>query len=143
MRIVLDTNVLLSGLLWRGPPHTILERVRDGQLTLLCSSALLTELIDVLQRPKFDLILSRSGISPQQVLTSLQELAEIIDTPPLPGPVSRDPDDDAVLALAVFGQSDMIVSGDEDLLSLHRYRELPIVPPAEALRLVDSGTRHG
>jgi putative PIN family toxin of toxin-antitoxin system len=51
VRAIIDTNVLLSGLLWHGPPHTLLDRVRDGTVTLISSPALLTELSDVLARP--------------------------------------------------------------------------------------------
>jgi putative PIN family toxin of toxin-antitoxin system len=61
MRAVIDTNVLLSGLLWRGAPHELLEQVRNGKLTLISSPALLSELADVISRPKFDAILLSSN----------------------------------------------------------------------------------
>ena len=61
VRVILDTNVLVAGLLWRGPPHVLLELARRGTLHLISSSALLTELVKVIQRPKFDA--SRSRIS--------------------------------------------------------------------------------
>jgi predicted nucleic acid-binding protein len=60
-------------------------------------------------------------------------LAEIIDPPPLPEPVSRDPDDDAVLALAAAAQPDLIISGDKDLLVLGAHAGVPIVKAAEAV----------
>jgi uncharacterized protein len=65
-------------------------------------------------------------------------LAEVIDPPPLPQPVCRDPDDDAVLALAVAAQADVMISGDEDLLSLQSFEGIPILNPTMALqRVVD------
>ena len=58
VRAVVDTNVLLSGLFWRGRPHALMERVRTGALTLISSPALLAELAEVMNRPKFQVILA-------------------------------------------------------------------------------------
>jgi putative PIN family toxin of toxin-antitoxin system len=66
-------------------------------------------------------------------LSELRRLAEIVEPPPLPARVSRDPDDDAVLALAVASQADLIVSGDADLLTLGAYAGIAIVDAAQAL----------
>lgn len=136
MRAVIDTNVLLSGLLWHGTPHLLLEHVRNGVVTLLSSPALLAELDRVIDRPKFDVILARSNTSRAQTLAEVRQLAEVVDPPPLPQPVCRDPDDDAVLALASAAQADCVVSGDDDLLSLHNFQGIAIVTPAQALNLV-------
>ena len=118
MRAVLDTNVLLSGLLWHGAPHKLLEQVRAGGLTLISSPALLAEFSKVIGRKKFKAILARSHASSRRLLEKIRLLAEIVDPPPLSAPVSRDPDDDAVLALAVAAGVDFIVSGDADPLVL-------------------------
>jgi uncharacterized protein len=134
MRAVLDTNVLLAGLLWRGPPYAVLEQVRNGSVTFISSPALLAELAEVLARPTFDAILSRSSTPRERLLAQVRMLAEVIDPPPLATPVCRDPDDDAVLALALAAQADVIVSGDDDLLSLSRFAGIPIVNPAQALK---------
>lgn len=136
MRAVIDTNVLLSGLLWHGAPHLLLRAVRDGVFVLVSSPALLAELERVISRKKFDAILTRSNTSKKESLAELRQLAEVIEPPPLPQQVCRDPDDDAVLALAVAAQADIIVSGDDDLLALVRYQGIPIVGPAEALGIV-------
>jgi uncharacterized protein len=133
VRAVIDTNVLLSGLLWRGPPHALIEHARAGMLTVVSSPALLAELAEVIARVKFQTILARSNTNPERMLAELQQLAEIVDPPPLPAPVSRDRDDDAVLALAVACQADLIVSGDADLLTLGTHAGIPIVDAANAL----------
>lgn len=135
MRAVIDTNVLLSGLLWHGVPHVLLQAVRDGSLTLVSSLALLAELERVIHRPKFDVILARSATSRDRSLAELRQLAEIIEPAPLPQPVCRDPDDDAVLALALAAQADLIVSGDDDLLALGQFQGISIVGPAAAVEL--------
>lgn len=138
MRAIIDTNVLLSGFFWHSAPHALLEHVRSGEITLVMSPALLAELADVISRPKFDSILVRSNTSRERTLDELRRLAEIIEAPPLPQPVCRDADDDAVLAAAVAGLADLIISGDDDLLSLKQFNTIPILAPAEALRFVEA-----
>jgi putative PIN family toxin of toxin-antitoxin system len=136
MRAVIDTNVLLSALLWGGTPRALLEHVRNGTLTLIISQALLAELARVLERPKFDVILLRSNTSRAQTLAEVRQLAEVIDPPPLVQPVCRDPDDDAVLALSIAAQADLLISGDDDLLSLGSFEGILILTPAQALQRV-------
>lgn len=137
MRAVIDTNVLLSGLLWRGAPHALIEHVQAGTLAMVSSPALLAELDEVIGRAKFDEILARSNTSRERSLAEMRQLAEVIVPPPLPQPVCRDPDDDHVLACALAAQADLIVSGDADLLNLRQYQSIPIVAAAEALRLIE------
>jgi putative PIN family toxin of toxin-antitoxin system len=136
VRAVIDTNVLVSGLFWHGAPHALLERVRAGSLTLVASPALLAELENVIGRAKFDAILTRSTTSREDTLNELRQLAEVIEPPPLPQPVCRDPDDDHALALALAAQADMIVSGDDDLLALGSFQDIPIVTPAQAVQVI-------
>lgn len=133
MRAVIDTNVLLSGLICRGTPHALVEQIRAGTLSLVSSPALLAGLAGVIVRPKFSMALARSNSDAERILAELRFLAEVVDPPPLPVPVSRDPDDDAVLALAEASRPDLIISGDTDLLSLGAHAGIPIVTPAEAL----------
>jgi uncharacterized protein len=104
---------------------------------VISSPALLAELAEVIARPQFDAILTRSNTSRERSLAEMHELTEVIAPPPLAQPVCRDPDDDAVLALAIAAKADFIVSGDRDLLSLKSYQGIPIVTPAEALRRVE------
>lgn len=141
MKAVIDTNVLLAGLLWRGPPHALLVQARHGSVTLVSSPALLAELADVIGRAKFAAILTRTNTARELLLTDVQRLVELIEPPPLPQPVCRDPDDDHVLALAIAAQVDLVVSGDDDLLSLRSFHGIPIVAPADAVHLIASPGR--
>ena len=138
MRAVIDTNVLLSGLLWRGPPNGLLQHVRVGTVLLVSSPSLLAELAEVIKRAKFDAILDRTGTSRERLLADVRRLAEVIEPPPLAQPVCRDPDDDHVLALALAANADLIVSGDNDLLSLGNFEGIPIIGPAEAVVLIEA-----
>lgn len=105
---------------------------------MVSSSALLAELADVIGRAKFDAILLRSNTLRERSLAEVRRLAEVIDPPPLPQPVCRDPNDDQVLALALAAKVELIVSGDNDLLSLTRFEGIPILAPVEAVRMVEA-----
>jgi uncharacterized protein len=138
VRAVIDTNVLIAGLLWRGPPHALLEQVRAGTVSMVSSPALLAELADVIGRSKFDAILTRTNTSRERSLAEVRQLAEVIEPPPLPQPVCRDPDDDQVLALALAAKVELIVSGDNDLLSMESFEGIPIIAPAQAITLIEA-----
>jgi putative PIN family toxin of toxin-antitoxin system len=141
VRAVIDNNVLIAALLWRGPPHALLERVRAGRVSMISSPALLAELADVIGRAKFDAILATTRTSRERSLAEVRRLAEVMEPPPLPRPVCRDPDDDQLLALAIAAKAEMIVSGDNDLLSLMSFEDIPILAPAEAVGRIDAGSK--
>ena len=136
MRIVIDTNVLLSALLWHGTPHTLFNQVRAGTVELVMSQTLLEEFAEAITRQKFAAILQRTTRTPERILNELQALAEMVVAPPLPQPVCRDQDDDAVLACALTAQADLIVSGDADLLVLKQFQGMPIVTAAQAVKRI-------
>ena len=82
--------------------------------------------------------LAQSNTSRERSLTEIQTLAAVIAPAPLPQPVCRDADDDAVLALARAAQVDFIVSGDNDLLDLQTFQHIPILTPAQALHRIEA-----
>jgi len=77
VRVAVDTNVLVSGLLWHGPPHALIEAIREGKLRLVASAALLAELADVIGRPKFASILARAATTRERLLAEIGEHAGI------------------------------------------------------------------
>ena len=143
MRIVIDTNVLLSALLWHGTPHTLFNQVRAGTVELVMSQALLEEFTDVITRRKFAAVLQRTTRTPERILNELQVLAEMLIAPPLPQPVCRDQDDDAVLACALAAHAELIVSGDADLLVLEQFQGIRIVTPAQAVNIIATAENGG
>ena len=133
MRLVLDTNVVVSALLWRGKPYQLLEAIRQrSNWQIYSSSALLEELADVLTRPSATKRLALIDKQAQELLLDFIASVEIVRAMPLPRPVCRDPDDDEVLALAAAASADLIVSGDNDLLVLEQFEGVPIVNAAQA-----------
>jgi putative PIN family toxin of toxin-antitoxin system len=129
-RIVVDTNALISRLLVpESLPGRAVRRAVDSA-QLLVSEATLTELADVLSRPKFDAYVS---IEDRQEF--FRRLSRVVEVVPITYVVRacRDPKDDKFLELAVNGNADLIITGDDDLLVLHPFRGIPIMTPASFL----------
>jgi putative PIN family toxin of toxin-antitoxin system len=104
MRAVLDTNVVVSALIWGGKPFALIQAAIDGDVLLYSSPALREELRGVLARNHLAARLQRRQFSVEQAAAFYNGLTEIIDPQPIHARVSRDLDDDAVLALAVAAQ---------------------------------------
>lgn len=137
MRVVLDTNVVLSALLWRGTPYQLLEAIRQQQHVQLVSSAtLVTELADVLTRPKSVKRLAVIEMSGREVLADYLEAVELVEPTSVPRVVPTDPDDDHVIAAALTGFASLVVSVDSDLLSMESHQGIPIVSAARALQVI-------
>ena len=136
MRLVLDTNTALSGLLWGGTPGRLIDAAADGTIELVSSAALLAELQGVLARAKFARQLAKRGLAVGDVFDGYAALV-IIAAPTRVSPtVLRDPSDDQVQAALAAG-ADLIVSGDAHLLDLKRFHGVDIVTAASAIeRLV-------
>ena len=133
MRLVVDTNILISAFFWGGVPGRILEAARQERCIIVSSEFLLAELLTVLQKSKFAERLQQMNRTPQQFLQNYRALVEVVGVVPLPQPICDDPDDDNVLACAISGDADAIVSGDDDLLRLESYAGIPILKSAEFL----------
>lgn len=138
MHIVVDTNTVLSGLLWGGPPRHLIDLARARSLTLGTSLILLAELAEVIARDKFAHRVQLAGLSAAELVQDYRHLAHVVEPQPLPAPASRDPDDDHVLACALAARADLIVTRDFDLLDLNTYQNIPIVNAAEALSRIQA-----
>lgn len=136
LRLVVDTNTIVSGLLWHGPPRQLLQAAREGKLELFTSAVLLAELEDVLQREKFAGQLARAGIDAHELVLGYAALARVVVPAELAPIIESDPDDDAVLACADAASAELIVSGDRHLLKLKTFRGIRIVSATEALSLL-------
>lgn len=134
MRLVVDTNVLVSAFLWQGTPGRLVELAGEKECRLFTSRALIDELAEVLQRKKLAKQVQATGLSAAQMLSNYQRLSTTITARRLAQQVSRDADDDAVLACALAAEADLIVSGDADLLVLKQFQGIRIVTVAQAVK---------
>lgn len=136
LRIVLDSNVVISAFLFGGPPARLLQCVIGGAAQGFTSLAILDEIRDVLLRPKF-------GLTPEQAIAFVEEFRElchVVSPKEHIRAVPADPDDNAVLECALEAAASLIVSGDSHLLDLRKWRGIRILSPAEAFAEIENRT---
>lgn len=138
MRLVLDTNTAISGLLWHGTPGKLIDAARARSVLLCTSAVLLAELRGVLAREKFAKQLETRGLNAIEVFDGYAALTAITVPAIIQPTIVNDPSDDAVLACALGAKAEIIVSGDRHLLDLEEHRGIRVVTAAEAVRIVMS-----
>ncbi len=132
MRVVLDSNVLVSALVGHSLPRRLLFQLLKGHV-ILSSIQMLAELEEVLLRKKFEL--TRGQI--EEYLKLVINGTHLINVTVCPEIVLEDPDDDIILATASEGDADYIVTGDKHLLRLEKHQVTKIVTVKEMLELVN------
>jgi putative PIN family toxin of toxin-antitoxin system len=131
-RVILDTNVLISGIFWNGPPFEILKLWKSGEISLIASP----EIIEEYQRVGKELAKKKPRIDLSQILNLVIASAEIYLPAPLPETVCRDPDDDKFIACALHAGADFIISGDRALLKTSGYQGIRVIRPRDFLLLI-------
>lgn len=134
IRAVLDTNIIVSALFWNGPPRAVLEAALDKQFISLTSEANTTELARVLAYPKFAEQIANQAVAIERLVGDYLTIVVPVMFAEVPHNVVRGPKDRSVLACAVGGKADFIVSGDKDLLVLTTYDDIPILSAEGFLR---------
>lgn len=135
-RLVLDTNVVASAILWGGVPRLLLQAAREKRVELFTGTPMLDELTDILGRRKFEKKIAASALTIDQLVDRYATLAALVRPTPIPR-TAPDPDDDMVLGTALAAKADLIVSGDRHLLDLGgSYQNIRIATPAEAVQLI-------
>ena len=127
MRLVLDTNVLFAAYVSRGTCAVLYEQALATE-TLITSESILDEFYGTLR--------SKARVPDDEAVAARRQIAQdsmLVIPEPLTERVSRDPDDDIILATAVAGAADFLVTGDKDLLVLRSYRGIAIITPSECL----------
>ena len=130
-KAVFDTNVLISGYLWKGLPRRAIDKVRRGEWIHLVSEETVEELIRVLAYAKF-------GLNPEEIepiVRDLMAISEFVEVKSKIDFVKADPTDNIFVNLAVDGEADVIVSGDHHLLDLKQFNDIPIVSVRKFLGL--------
>jgi uncharacterized protein len=133
MRVVIDTNVWLSGLLWGGLPDQILQQVDSGTIQAIASEAILDELARTLDRPKLQRRLNQLGLKAAAIMLAVRQVVIVVKDVPIPVENLRDPKDAMIVAAAIVGKADVIVTGDQDLLVLDTVAGIKILTPRDFL----------
>lgn len=126
IRAVFDTNIVISGCLWSGAPKRALIAAYKGQVKLIISEAVIDQLNDVISRPKFADRLKVIEKTPEQVVFEHLQFTEVIEAASISPTIQADPDDDKLLACALGGKADCIVTGDLHLLDLGIFQNIRI-----------------
>lgn len=128
-RLLLDSNIYISAILFGGKPKEIINLARNRKIEVIISEYVLWEIREVLSR-KFKIPDSRLNIIEHDILS----LAKLVATTTTLNVVSEDPADNAIVACAVDGDADIIVTGDKAILNLKRYKNIQILTPANFLK---------
>jgi putative PIN family toxin of toxin-antitoxin system len=134
IRVVLDTNVLISSLLFKGELARIVDQWKAGKIVPIVSRETFDEFRTVLEYPKFRLTKGEiKSIIEEEVLPFF----EIVETVSEVSRVCKDPDDDKFIACALSAAADFIVSGDKDLCDVATYRAIKIIRASDLLKMID------
>lgn len=131
LRVVLDSNILISAYVFSGKPEIILQQVIDEKIEGITSQILVSEFLDVL-RKKF-------GVAKTQILETKEEVEDAFETvfPTETLKITRDDDDNRVLETAIEGDCNYIVTGDKELLKLGVYQDIEIVTAGQFLKILE------
>ena len=127
MKIILDSNVLISGIFFAGPPYRILKAWQEGKIKLIISEEILAEY----QKVAEELSQQFPSVDIDQILELLIIHAEIIDTQEFQVTICEDPDDNKFISCALASKSKIIVSGDKHLLKISGYEGVLVLKPRE------------
>jgi putative PIN family toxin of toxin-antitoxin system len=127
MKIVMDTNVLISGIFFTGPPYQILKAWQKGKITFVVSEEILSEY----QRVANEMSLKFPTIDIRKILQLITIHSEIVNTHGYEVTICEDPDDNMFISCAVASKSKVIVSGDKHLLKIVSYQNIRVLKPKE------------
>jgi putative PIN family toxin of toxin-antitoxin system len=127
VKIVIDTNVFISGIFFSGAPYQVLQAWRDQRIQVVISPEIIAEYRHVGEIFAEE----RPGVDLSKILDYVFQNAVIYEAPALPEPVCTDPDDDKFFACALASGSKLIVSGDKHLLKASGYHEVEVLKPHE------------
>lgn len=132
LRVVLDTNVFVSGFFWSGMPSRIWKEIEKGNLENFISEDIIRELEEILLREK------KFGINKEECKETRQKLLKFstLIVPVEKIEFKKDPNDSKILECAVAGNADYIISGDKHLLKLKEFRGSKIVSPRKMLKIL-------
>ena len=139
LRLVLDTSIVVAGLLWTGPPRRLLQAAIEGQLELYSSATLLDELAHTLGYSKFDKRIESFGTNVTALVAQYTTLVSLVAPASVPRVVANDADDDHVIAAAVAARAELIVTGDrQHLLPIGTHQGIAIVTAREVVDRLDA-----
>ena len=137
MKIVIDTNVWLSGIFWEGEASKILEKAEKKDVQIIISEDILSEIIKVLNREsKFQKYILNLKLSMEDLLRTILSISTLIETKTKLDIIKADPKDNIILEVALDGKAEYIISYDNHLLNMIEFRGIKIISPGEFLKII-------
>ena len=140
LRIVLNTNIALVGLLWRGKPYELLGLALAGKVQCFATEPLITELTRLLGYTRFAKRIESLDTSIAPLVADYRSLVEVAPAADITPTIIADPDDDNVLACAIAAGTDLVVSSDAHLLNLKQYHGIDLLTPTRAHSRIEAST---
>ena len=134
LKVVIDTNVFISGLLKSPSCRKIIDCLKETKFTLIVSPQILDELIGVIARPKFHNVIVRE--TAEKLIETIKTQATLVKPSQRFDVIKEDPADNRFLETSIEAKADFIISGNKHLLSLKNFRNIPIVTPAKFLKML-------
>ena len=134
MKVVLDTNVLVSGTFWRGASSKILEMADRGELEIILSKELIDEYYSVINREEIMNKIANKNLILNKAVCKIIKESKIVEPLEKLNIVTEDSDDNVILECAVEGNVNCIISQDNHLLKLKEFKGIKIITPEEFLR---------
>ena len=136
MKVVLDTNVWLSGIFWNGEANKIIEKAEKNNIQILISEDILSEIVNVLNKEsKFQKYILNLRLSIEDILRTILSISTLIETETKLDIIKSDPKDNIILEASIDGKVEYIVSYDNHLLNMIEFRGIKIISPSEFLKI--------
>ncbi|MCL2313615.1 MAG: putative toxin-antitoxin system toxin component, PIN family [Firmicutes bacterium] len=136
LRIVLDTNVWVSALIWGGKPATIIEAAEQGKIDIFISEFIVEEISQVLSYPKIEKVY-HTQLTRQQLMEQILKNTKIVEITTKLEAIKEHPADDKIIECAASAKADYIISGDKHLLNVSSYQKTPILPVSDFIKLIE------
>lgn len=132
-RVVLDTNVYISGIFWDGKPRSIIHMAKQEKMSVIVSDSIIEEIEQILKRPNKPFRLNQKEIT--KIVENIRSYAITINPSTRLDVIKHDPNDNHILECAVEGNAEFIISGDLHLKELNTYQGIRIISPDEYMKV--------
>ena len=140
LKIVLDSNVWISGLIWEGKPGQILRAAQYNKLRILISEEIIAEISRVLKYPKLKNDYEPAGLSREDIIALIVKLAIVIQVTEKVDVVYEHPADNKFIECALAGKANYVITGDKHILKIGAYKKIKILTVSDFLQILTLGT---
>jgi len=133
VKAVLDSNIWLSGVFWRGKPHEIVKLAESKKIQTFITKEILAEILDVLNKEKFRRLMEDPGVQTSELMRTILNISTLVEAKEKLDVIKEDPTDNKILECAVAASAEYVVTGDKHLLELKKFGGIRFVKAKEFL----------